>query len=138
MVSVNAKAPFFIIQLALPRLRDNSRIINISSVATRISLPDFVAYSMTKGAINTMTFTLAKQLGARGITVNAILPGFIKTDMNAELLSDPMMKQYATTISAFNRLGEVEDIADTVAFLASPDSRWVTGQLIDVSGGSCL
>ena len=80
---------------------------------TRISLPDFVAYSMTKGAINTMTFTLAKQLGARGITVNAILPGFIKTDMNAELLSDPMMKQYATTISAFNRLGEVEDIADT-------------------------
>ena len=92
---------------------------------------------MTKGAINTMTFTLAKQLGARGITVNAILPGFIKTDMNAELLSDPMMKQYATTISAFNRLGEVEDIADT-AFLASPDSRWVTGQLIDVSGGSCL
>lgn len=49
-----------------------------------------------------------------------------------------MMKQYATTISAFNRLGEVEDIADTAAFLASPDSRWVTGQLIDVSGGSCL
>lgn len=138
MFSVNAKAPFFIIQQALPRLRDNSRIINISSAATRISLPDFVAYSMTKGAINTMTFTLAKQLGARGITVNAILPGFIKTDMNAELLSDPMMKQYATTISAFNRLGEVEDIADTAAFLASPDSRWVTGQLIDVSGGSCL
>ena len=102
MFSVNAKAPFFIIQQALPRLRDNSRI-NISS-ATRISLPDFVAYGMTKGAINTMTFTLAKQLGARGITVNAILPGFIKTDMNAELLSDPMMKQYATTISAFNRL----------------------------------
>ncbi|EOO36678.1 hypothetical protein IIU_01281 [Bacillus cereus VD133] len=126
MFSVNAKAPFFIIQQALPRLRDNSRIINISSAATRISLPDFVAYSMTKGAINTMTFTLAKQLGARGITVNA------------ELLSDPMMKQYATTISAFNRLGEVEDIADTAAFLASPDSRWVTGQLIDVSGGSCL
>lgn len=85
-----------------------------------------------------MTFTLAKQLGARGITVNAILPGFIKTDMNAELLSDPMMKQYATNISAFSRLGEVEDIADTAAFLASSDSRWVTGQLIDVSGGSCL
>ena len=58
--------------------------------------------------------------------------------MNAELLSDPMMKQYATNISAFNRLGEVEDIADTAAFLASPDSRWVTGQLIDISGGSCL
>ncbi|MRQ29483.1 SDR family NAD(P)-dependent oxidoreductase, partial [Bacillus anthracis] len=71
MVSVNAKAPFFIIQQALSRLRDNSRIINISSAATRISLPDFIAYSMTKGAINTMTFTLAKQLGARGITVNA-------------------------------------------------------------------
>ena len=78
MVSVNAKAPFFIIQLALPRLRDNSRIINISSAATRISLPDFVAYSMTKGAINTTTFTLAKQLGARGITVNAILQDLLK------------------------------------------------------------
>ncbi|MBJ8027839.1 SDR family oxidoreductase [Bacillus cereus group sp. N21] len=138
MISVNTKAPFFIIQQALSRLRDNSRIINISSAATRISLPDFIAYSMTKGAINTMTFTLAKQLGARGITVNAILPGFIKTDMNAELLSDPMMKRYATEISAFRRLGEVEDIADTAAFLASSDSRWVTGQLIDVSGGSCL
>ena len=82
---------------------------------------------MTKGAINTMTFTLAKQLGARGITVNAILPGFIKTDMNAELLSDPMMKQYATTISAFNRLGEVEDIADTAVipcFSRQPLGNW--------------
>ncbi|MCD9022585.1 SDR family oxidoreductase [Cohnella silvisoli] len=136
--NIHVKAPLFLIQQALPRLRDEGRIINISSVATRIAMPNLLGYSVTKGAINTLTFTLAKQLGAWNITVNAILPGIIDTDMNAAILQDPEGQKFAAGLSAFGRWGQPEDVADVAAFLASPDSRWVTGQLIDTSGGSHL
>lgn len=85
-----------------------------------------------------MTLPLAKHLGERGITVNTIMPGYTKTDINAKLLDDPDIRNFATNSSVFGRIGKVEDIADAVAFLASSDSRWVTGQIIDVSGGFCL
>jgi 3-oxoacyl-[acyl-carrier protein] reductase len=136
--SVNVKAPFYLIQHALPRLREQGRIINLSSAVTRIAIPDITAYSMTKGAINTLTLTLAKQLGPRGITVNAILPGFVATDMNAAMLQDPASRKFGAEFSIFGRWGEPEDIADIAGYLASPDSRWITGQLIDASGGSYL
>jgi 3-oxoacyl-[acyl-carrier protein] reductase len=84
IMSINVKAPFFLIQQALPRLRDEGRIINLSSAITRISLPGIPAYSMTKGAINTLTLALSNQLGPRGITINAVQPGFVATDMNAD------------------------------------------------------
>lgn len=93
---------------------------------------------MTKGAINTFTLLLAKQLGSRNITVNSIQPGIINTEMNEGTLSDPDGQKYAAGLSVFNRWGEPGDIADIAAFLASQDSRWVTGQLIDASGGSHL
>ncbi|MDQ1910474.1 SDR family oxidoreductase [Paenibacillus sp. GD4] len=136
--SVNVKAPFYLIQNALPRMREEGRIINLSSAVTRIAIPDIAAYSMTKGAINTLTLTLAKQLGPRGITVNAILPGFVATDMNAAMLQDPASRKFGAEFSIFGRWGEPEDIADIAGYLASPDSRWITGQLIDASGGSYL
>ncbi|RIX50151.1 SDR family oxidoreductase [Paenibacillus nanensis] len=138
IMNVNVKAPFFMIQQALPRLREDGRIINLSSAVTRISLPAIPAYSMTKGAINTLTLALANQLGSRGITINAIQPGFVATDMNAGMLEDPASRQFGADFSIFGRWGQPEDIADIAAFLASPDSRWVTGQLIDASGGSRL
>lgn len=138
IMNVNVKVPFFMIQQALPRLRENGRIINLSSAVTRISLPAIPAYSMTKGAINTLTLSLANQLGSRGITINAIQPGFVATDMNAGMLEDPASRQFGADFSIFGRWGQPEDIADVAAFLASPDSRWVTGQLIDASGGSHL
>ncbi|MBY7121130.1 SDR family oxidoreductase [Bacillus sp. FSL M8-0063] len=138
VMNINVKAPFFIIQKALPRLKDGGRIINISSFVTRVATPSVFAYSISKGAINTLTHTLAQQLGARGITVNAILPGIINTEMNAETLRNKDGQKYAVGLSTFNRWGEPNDIADIVGFLSSSDSRWITGELIDASGGSCL
>lgn len=138
IMALNVKAPFFLIQQALPRIRDEGRIINISSATTRISLPAVPAYSMTKGAINTLTLSLSNQLGPRGITINAIQPGFVATDMQAALLNDPDGRKFGADFSIFRRWGEPEDVADIAAFLASSDSRWVTGQLIDASGGSHL
>ncbi|MED2151107.1 SDR family oxidoreductase [Bacillus thuringiensis] len=138
VMNINVKAPFFIIQKALPRLKDGGRIINISSFVTRVASPSVFAYSISKGAINTLTHTLAQQLGVRGITVNAILPGIINTEMNAETLGNQDGQKYAAGLSTFNRWGEPNDIADIVGFLSSSDSRWITGELIDASGGSCL
>ena len=138
VMNINVKAPFFIIQKALPRLKDEGRIINISSFVTRVASPSVFAYSISKGTINTLTHTLAQQLGARGITVNAILPGIINTEMNAKTLGNKDGQKYAAGLSTFNRWGEPNDIADIVGFLSSSDSRWITGELIDASGGSCL
>ncbi|PYI55226.1 SDR family oxidoreductase [Paenibacillus flagellatus] len=138
VMTVNVKAPFYAIRQALPRLREGGRIINLSSAVTRIAIPDIIAYSMSKGAIDTLTLVLAKQLGSRGITVNAIRPGFVATDMNAASLNDPDARKFGAEFSVFGRWGEPEDVADVAAFLASPDGRWVTGQTIDASGGSHL
>ncbi|MOA10139.1 3-oxoacyl-[acyl-carrier-protein] reductase FabG [compost metagenome] len=138
VMKLNVKTPFFLIQQALPRLRDEGRIINVSSAVTRISLPSIPAYSMSKGAINSLTLTLSTQVAPRNITVNAILPGFVATDMNADMLNDPELYNVGAGFSAFGRWGQPDDVADIAAFLASPDSRWVTGQLIDASGGTHL
>lgn len=138
VMDINVKAPIFIIQQGLSRLRDGGRIINMASSVTRIAFPDLLGYSVSKGAINTLTYVLAQQLGNRQITVNAISPGIINTDMNTETLQDPNGQQFAAGLSTFGRWGEPEDVADIAAFLASADSRWVTGQIIDASGGSHL
>ncbi|MGG3885658.1 SDR family oxidoreductase [Brevibacillus panacihumi] len=138
VMNTNVKTPFFLIQQALPRLRDEGRIINISSAVTRISLPSIPAYSMSKAAIESLTLALSTQVAARNITINAIRPGFVATDMNAAMLNDSDLFNFGAGFSAFGRWGQPEDIADIAAFLASPDSRWITGQFIDASGGSHL
>ncbi|GEB34826.1 MULTISPECIES: SDR family oxidoreductase [Brevibacillus] len=139
VMSINVKGPFFVIQQALSRLKDGGRIINLSSFVTRVASPTVFAYSVSKGAMDTLTLALAKQLGSRHITVNAIQPGIINTEMNAGTLqNNPDGQKYAASLSIFNRWGEPEDVADIASFLASPDSRWVTGQLLDASGGSRL
>ncbi|SDD16204.1 NAD(P)-dependent dehydrogenase, short-chain alcohol dehydrogenase family [Paenibacillus sp. UNCCL117] len=138
VIAINVKAPFFLIREALPRLRDGGRIVNLSSFVTRVSLPGIPAYSMSKGAIDALTLALAPQLGPRGITINAIQPGFVATDMNAAALHNPAARQSAAGFSVFGRWGEPADIADIAVFLASPASRWITGQCIDASGGSHL
>ncbi len=135
--AVNAKAPFFVVQHGLARLRDGGRIVNVSSGVTRVAFPGAVAYAMTKGALNTLTLTLAQELGPRGITVNAVLPGIVATDVNP-WLEDPGARARASAYSVFDRVAEAADVADVVAFLASDDARWVTGQNLDASGGSNL
>jgi 3-oxoacyl-[acyl-carrier protein] reductase len=138
LFNVNAKGPFFMVQQALPLLRDGGRIINISSIVTRLATTNVAAYSMTKGAINTMTLLLASHLGPRGITVNAVAPGATDTDMNANWLSSAESRQSVADVTALGRVGEPFDIARVVAFLASPESGWVTGQCIETSGGMHL
>ncbi|MFM1654972.1 SDR family oxidoreductase [Brevibacillus sp. B_LB10_24] len=136
--AVNVKAPFFLVQQALPLLREEGRIVNVSSGVTRIAYPHLMSYNLTKGAINTFTLHLAKKLGPRKITVNAVLPGIVDTDVNASWLHTPEGHKHAVEMSALGRVGEPADIADIVTFLASAESRWVTGQLLDATGGSHL
>lgn len=138
--AVNTRAPFFITKLALPRLRDGGRIINISTSLTRGGAEaNLIAYSMSKGAIDVLTTTLAKELGPRGITVNAVSPGVVDTDMNASWLrDDPDAWASVTEASPLKRVAKPDDVADIVGFLASSDSRWVTGHWIDATGGALL
>lgn len=137
-IAINTRAPFFVIQHGLRRMRDGGRIINISSAVTSTAFPSTIAYGVSKGAVDTLTLTLAKDLGARGITVNTIAPGFIETDMNAAMRATPEAHAALAAISVFNRLGRPTDVADVAAFLAADDSRWITGQRFDVTGGSML
>jgi 3-oxoacyl-[acyl-carrier protein] reductase len=138
LFAVNVKAPFFLVQQSLKRLRDGGRIINISGGVTRIAYPHIMAYNLTKGALNTFTLHLAKLLGPRGITVNSVMPGIVDTDVNAPWLHTTKGRKFAEEMSALGRAGEPSDIADIVAFAASPDGRWVTGQMLDATGGSHL
>jgi NAD(P)-dependent dehydrogenase (short-subunit alcohol dehydrogenase family) len=136
---VNVAGPFFVTQQAIDRLRDDGRIVNISSGLSQITRADFVVYSMSKGAIDVFSRSLAQQLGPRGITVNTVAPGVVDTDMNASWLrGNAEMQAYAAGMSVLGRVGEPEDIADVVAFLVSPDGRWVTGHWVDVTGGGLV
>ena len=135
---INAAAPFFVTQAALPRMADGGRIVNLSSGVTRIAFPDALAYAMTKGAIEAFTLTLAQQLGPRRITVNAVAPGVIDTDMNAWLHERPEAARQIVADIALGRIGRPDDVADVIAFLASDEARWITGQTIDATGGSRL
>ncbi len=138
LIALNVRAPFFIIQRALPLLHDGGRIINISSADTRIAIAHELAYSMAKGAINVLGRTLAHAVGERGITVNTVAPGVTDTEPNAWIHSSPEIEALTATASALNRIGQPSDIADVVAFLASDDARWITGDLIDATGGTFL
>jgi 3-oxoacyl-[acyl-carrier protein] reductase len=133
--TTNVKGPFFTTQHAIPRLRDAGRVVNVSSGLSRHPMPQYTAYSMTKAAIDTFTVALAVELGGRGITVNTLAPGLTATDMNAGMRNDPGIERAFSSMTALGRVGRVEDIADAVALLASPDSGWVTGQYIEASGG---
>jgi NAD(P)-dependent dehydrogenase (short-subunit alcohol dehydrogenase family) len=139
LFAVNTRAPFFITQAAAERMGEGGRIITISSGVTRQAFPNLLAYAMSKASVDVMGLTLAKALAPRGITVNTVAPGIIDTDMNAGWLRESAEgRAEAAAVSAFNRVGEPADVADVVAFVASDDARWVTGQYLDATGGSLL
>jgi 3-oxoacyl-[acyl-carrier protein] reductase len=137
IVQVNLKSPFFLIKALLPQLRDGGRIVNISSMGTRAAYPEMAAYAPAKAGLEALSVLLAAQLGPRGITVNAVLPGATATDMNAGA-RDPQRAAITAQTIALRRVGQPDDIARIVAFLASPEGGWVTGQRIDASGGQRL
>jgi 3-oxoacyl-[acyl-carrier protein] reductase len=138
LLAVNLRAPVLVTRHALERLRDGGRIINLSSGLSRRPNPMTIGYSMTKAAIDAFTQALAGELGPRGITVNAVAPGWTQTDGNATQLADPATRGTVIERTAMGRLGTPEDIASVVAFLASGESGWVTGQYIEASGGFTL
>ena len=137
LIAVNVKAAYFLIQKLTPQIVDGGRIINISSGTSTIGFPDKMVYAMAKAAMNAMTMSLAKALGPRGITVNAVLPGLIETDMNP-WVRNPEAAARVANIAVLQRVGQPDDIADVVAFLASPAARWITGELLHASGGGQL
>ncbi|MFF7021112.1 SDR family oxidoreductase [Streptomyces klenkii] len=136
LFAVNAKAPFFLIQRALKNLPDGGRIVNISSGLTRVANPEEIAYAMTKGAVEQLARHFAKLLGPRNITINSVAPGITRNGNPA--FDIPEVVDQMAALSAFNRVGEPQDVADVVAFLASADARWVTGAFIDATGGTLL
>ncbi|WP_128434880.1 SDR family oxidoreductase [Streptomyces cyaneus] len=136
LFAVNAKAPFFIAQRALGLIPEGGRIINISSGLTRVANPSQMVYAMTKGAIEQLSRHLARHLAPKGITVNSVVPG--TTDNGHDVFKIPEVREQMAQLSAFNRLGEPEDVADVVVFLATDEARWITGTSLDATGGSLL
>ncbi|MEU4704148.1 SDR family NAD(P)-dependent oxidoreductase [Nonomuraea dietziae] len=137
MFAINVRAPLFITQRALPMMPEGGRIINVSSGVTWFATPE-VVYAMTKGALNVLGRSLAQSLGARGITVNTVSPGITETDMNAWLRDSPEAAERVAGMIALGRHGQPADVGDAVAFFASDDARWITGQTLEVNGGLLL
>mgnify|MGYP001484007245 CR=1 FL=1 len=141
LFAINVRAPFFVVQEGLSRLRDGGRIVNVSTGLTRApgGMANLGPYIASKAAIDILTATLAKELGPRRIRVNAVAPGAVDTDMNADWLRDnPQAREETAQQSPLNKVAVAEDVADIVGFLVSEDSRWVTGQWINATGGAVL
>ncbi|MBM0106624.1 SDR family oxidoreductase [Steroidobacter sp. S1-65] len=139
LVNVHFKGVFFLTQKLLPVLADGGRIVNLSSGLTRVSYPGFSVYSAAKGAVEILSIYMAKELGARGITVNTVAPGAIATDFLGGAVRDmpDLNKEFASMI-ALGRVGVPDDIGPMIASLLSEDNRWITAQRIEVSGGQAI
>lgn len=129
--NLNAKGAFFTLQEAARRVSDGGRIVAISTGGTRLGFPGAAVYLGTKGALEQFTKTLAVELGPRGVTVNAVSPGFTETDM----LSKEEFRQMGVQMSPLGRLGTGRDIADAVGFVVSEQGRWITGGNLQAGGG---
>lgn len=139
LFAVHVKGVFFLTQALLPLLADGGRIINLSSGLTRVSFPGFSAYSAAKGAIETLTVYMAKELGSRGITANTVAPGAIETDFLGGAVRDtPDYNKAFADMTALGRVGVPDDIGPMIASLLGPENRWVNGQRIEVSGGQTI
>lgn len=135
---VNAKGPFFVTRAALSRLRDGGRIVNLSSMVARAAYASCIAYAMSKKAVEHFTLSLAQELGPRGITVNAVAPGATMTDFAPALFNDPATVELLAQAAALGRVGQAQDVGQVIAMLCGPAGGWISGQVIEASGGMHL
>jgi 3-oxoacyl-[acyl-carrier protein] reductase len=133
-IAVNLKGTFNALREAAKRLRDGGRIINFSSSVVGLYQPGYAVYAATKAGVEALTHVLAKELRGRNITVNAVAPGPTATDLFLKGKPQEAVDHLAK-LAPLERLGEPEDIANTVAFLAGPDGGWVNGQILRANGG---
>lgn len=139
LFSVHLKGPFFLSQSLLPLMNDGGRIINLSSGLARFALPGHAAYAAMKGAIEVLSKYMAKELGARGISVNVVAPGAIETDFGGGAVRDnPVLNGFVAAQTALGRVGMPHDIGAVVASLLLPGTGWINGQRIEASGGMFL
>lgn len=129
VMAVNLRAPFFLTQQLMPRLNKGARLVMISSVAARLSFPSECVYALSKAALEALVRQLAPELGRRSITVNAVAPGFIRSDMTEDIGEEVLWQQ------ALARPGLPEDVANVVEFLVGPGGGWISGQVLEASGG---
>jgi 3-oxoacyl-[acyl-carrier protein] reductase len=137
LFAVNVRAPFFLIQQLLPIMGKDSSIVLVSSLAARAAVGALSAYAATKGAIDTLVTHFAAVLGERGIRVNAVAPDVVATDTSSFTKTDAG-RDFTLSIQALKRLAQPDDIGGVVAFLASDDARWISGDTVRVDGGSKL
>jgi NAD(P)-dependent dehydrogenase (short-subunit alcohol dehydrogenase family) len=136
LMNIHFKGVYFLTQKALPVINNNGRIVNVSSGLARFSYPGYSAYASMKGAVETLTRYMAKELGERRIAVNTIAPGAIETDFGGgHVRSNEQLNKQIAGATALGRVGLAEDIGGVVAFLCSEQGRWVNGQRIEISGG---
>ena len=137
LFAVNVRTPFFLVQQLLLILSKGGSIVFVSSLAARAVVGTMPAYAATKAAIDTLVKHFASMLGARGIRVNAVAPGVVDTEMSSPTKTDAG-RDFALSMQALQRPAQPDDVADVVAFLASEDARWITGDTVHVDGGSKL
>ncbi|KAG0245348.1 short chain dehydrogenase [Mortierella sp. GBAus27b] len=135
LFDINAKAPFFIMQECAKHMADNGRVINIGTTLLAITTGGYSAYTGSKAPLEDFTRALAKEIGARGITVNTIAPGPIDTPF-FHVQETSESTAFLARLSATGRLGQVNDIVPVVEFVASPAAQWITAQTLFVNGGA--
>ncbi|KQN18542.1 SDR family oxidoreductase [Sphingomonas sp. Leaf30] len=134
VIDVNLRGTFNVFREAARRVRDDGRLIGLSSTTLALNAPGYSLYNATKGAVEGMVRVVAKELGGRGITVNAVAPGPVETGLFLDGKSDADVQRMAG-MAPQKRLGQPDDIAALVAFLASPQAAWVSGQIVRANGG---
>ena len=134
MFNINTRGTFNMLRAAATRLADEGRVINLSSTTIALNLPGYAAYIGSKAAVEGFTRVFAKELRGRRVTVNAVAPGPVATELFMTGKSPELIEHYAK-LPPLERLGQPDDIAGVVAFLAGPDGGWINGQVLRANGG---